>query len=346
MKRILLDATTLDAEPSGTATRLFAVVDALKVLGHTPIVWHGPAFDAVRKRRLPDVTHVIDDDPPSGPWQRWRLGGDRIKTAFSRATADLMVTEALPWTGGADLPFIYTLHDLRKLNAAWGTRLLWRQAAGEAFAVAKRIHTPTAVVADAVRREFGASTPVDVVPNVVVPRRLSEARSVDLPELPARFVVCVGHAEERKDFALIATLAERLSARGIVMVRAGRGSVGGPLVDLGVVDDAVRDALFARSLAVVCPSRVEGFGLVGLEALACGGWVVASRIPAHEEVLGDAASWFEPGDVESATKETLAAVDANAMEQAVRSTQAQARAALFGPKRLEDALAASLAAIR
>jgi glycosyltransferase involved in cell wall biosynthesis len=36
---------------------------------------------------------------------------------------------------------------------------------------------------------------------------------------------------------------------------------------------------------------VEGFGLQGLEALASGATVLASPIPAHHEILGDAAAY-------------------------------------------------------
>lgn len=49
---------------------------------------------------------------------------------------------------------------------------------------------------------------------------------------------------------------------------------------------------------VVIPSRVEGFCLVALEAMAAGVPVVASRSGALPEVLGDAALYYPPGDVE------------------------------------------------
>ena len=48
---------------------------------------------------------------------------------------------------------------------------------------------------------------------------------------------------------------------------------------------------------VVCPSKFEGFGLTGMEALACGAPVVASDIQPHREFLGDAVTYFPPGDV-------------------------------------------------
>lgn len=46
----------------------------------------------------------------------------------------------------------------------------------------------------------------------------------------------------------------------------------------------------------VIPSFYEGFGLVGLEAFACGAPVISSRITSLPEVLGDSALYFDPHD--------------------------------------------------
>ncbi|MFH1173247.1 MAG: glycosyltransferase family 1 protein [bacterium] len=49
----------------------------------------------------------------------------------------------------------------------------------------------------------------------------------------------------------------------------------------------------------VIPSFYEGFGLIGLEAMACGTPVTASDITSLPEVLGSAARYFDPQDPES-----------------------------------------------
>jgi glycosyltransferase involved in cell wall biosynthesis len=95
---------------------------------------------------------------------------------------------------------------------------------------------------------------------------------------------------------------------------------------------------------VLAPSRLEGFGLVPLEALAHGAWVVASAIPAHVEVLGDAADFFEPGDRDAAVAAIVAASKATPEERAARSARARARAATWSPARAADAFEASLRA--
>ncbi len=57
--------------------------------------------------------------------------------------------------------------------------------------------------------------------------------------------------------------------------------------------------LFAAFDVFVAPSRKEGLPLAVLEAMALGLPVVASDIPAHREVLGDASGGLATGTVEA-----------------------------------------------
>ena len=63
---------------------------------------------------------------------------------------------------------------------------------------------------------------------------------------------------------------------------------------LGSVDDEVLPALYSGAAGFVYPSIYEGFGLPPLEAMACGCPVAVSDIPAHREVCGDTAMYFDP----------------------------------------------------
>lgn len=56
--------------------------------------------------------------------------------------------------------------------------------------------------------------------------------------------------------------------------------------------------LYTHAAATVCPSLAEGFDYSGLEAMSCGSPVVASEIPVHREVYGDACSYFDPYSVQ------------------------------------------------
>jgi len=64
-------------------------------------------------------------------------------------------------------------------------------------------------------------------------------------------------------------------------------------------DVPTRDLPYYYNLAelFVYVSLYEGFGLPPVEALACGTPVLASDIPVHREVLGDAAMYVESGNV-------------------------------------------------
>lgn len=61
------------------------------------------------------------------------------------------------------------------------------------------------------------------------------------------------------------------------------------VIHTGFVDRSTLRTLFAKATALVSPSRAEGFNIVIGEALMEGTTVVASRIPAHEELWKDHA---------------------------------------------------------
>lgn len=56
--------------------------------------------------------------------------------------------------------------------------------------------------------------------------------------------------------------------------------------------------LYKHARATVCPSFAEGFDLSGVEAMASGGVVVASELPVHREIFGDAAEYFNPYSID------------------------------------------------
>jgi glycosyltransferase involved in cell wall biosynthesis len=69
----------------------------------------------------------------------------------------------------------------------------------------------------------------------------------------------------------------------------------------GVPADELR-LLYRHAQATVCPSYAEGFGYAGVEAMRCGGVVVASDLPVHREVYGDAAEYFNPYSAQEAAR--------------------------------------------
>ena len=68
---------------------------------------------------------------------------------------------------------------------------------------------------------------------------------------------------------------------------------------LGYLPDEVVPALYAGALALVFPSKYEGFGFPILEAMAMGCPVLCSRVTSLPEIAGDAARFLDPDDAEA-----------------------------------------------
>ena len=64
----------------------------------------------------------------------------------------------------------------------------------------------------------------------------------------------------------------------------------------GRISDEQLFQLYARSLAIICPSRDEGFSLPVVESMAAGVPSIASDIAAHQELVTDPALRFPPND--------------------------------------------------
>jgi glycosyltransferase involved in cell wall biosynthesis len=122
---------------------------------------------------------------------------------------------------------------------------------------------------------------------------------------PGAYVLVVGTLAAHKNLGALNVLADRLSARGLILAVTGAFgaaafSAGGETVPppaaryLGRVSDAQLKALFEHAGCFVFPSRYEGFGLPPVEAMACGCAVVATDIPALREACGAESACCDP----------------------------------------------------
>jgi alpha-1,2-rhamnosyltransferase len=125
--------------------------------------------------------------------------------------------------------------------------------------------------------------------------------------------LCVGTLEPRKNHAILLDAFERLwrdgSASSLVLIgRAGwlcetllvrikrHPEWGRRLFWFSDVGDADLDAAYAQATALIFPSRVEGFGLPLVEALARGLPVIASDIEVFREIANGHARFFSVDD--------------------------------------------------
>jgi glycosyltransferase-like protein len=348
---------THSTNPRGGVVHALELGDALHAAGHAVTV-HAPdphrrglfrttdcAFCAVPAAACPSdlaslVRQRIDDyvawfERPDTPAFDVYHAQDSIS---ANALATLVERERIPG-------YIRTVHHLDHFEQpqlmAWQTRgfltadrvlcvsKLWRDALLRDYFVSSTVvgngvnaarFTPLADAHDdAVKRRLGLNGgPVLLVVGGIEPRKNTLAILHGflrfLRVFPTAQLVIAGGASLLDHRAYRTEFAAQLSVSGI------SSGPGHPIIFLDTVDDSEMPALFRCASALVFASLREGFGLVVLEAMACGTPTVVSRIAPFTEYLGGGdCAWVDPLDPAS-----IAAGMAHACEH---SASAEFRAA-------------------
>jgi glycosyltransferase involved in cell wall biosynthesis len=128
---------------------------------------------------------------------------------------------------------------------------------------------------------------------------------------PLRYLLLVSTLEPRKNHGKLIAAWDYLTNHGMpdlklvfvgnagwdtepILASMSSAQEHGELFHLHGVPCGQLRILYREAAAVVCPSVCEGFDLSGIEAMLCGGAVVASDIPVHREVYGNACEYFDP----------------------------------------------------
>jgi glycosyltransferase involved in cell wall biosynthesis len=69
------------------------------------------------------------------------------------------------------------------------------------------------------------------------------------------------------------------------------------IITPGFISDENLPLFYNAAELVIIPSFYEGFGLIGLEAMACGTPVISSKTSSSPEILGSAALYFDPYNI-------------------------------------------------
>src|SRR6266536_1481041 len=327
--RIGLDGSSLCHSLTGVGHYTFELARALAVnypsdrfelISPTP--FHPQIVAQSERERLPNLEFI---NPESSTIRRrwWTLDLPRY---LRRAGLDLFHGTNYEIPLWRRRRILVTVHDLSSLlypqlhRKPLARRMRLRLPL--AVKLAKAIITPT----EAVRRELCSH--LNVKPEKVTaiheaPRESFHPMSPDESfvtrtrlGVESDFLLFVGTLEPRKNLLTLlkafAQLLRDTPLRSQLVVAGGEGwlmeetyafvrdaGIGDRVRLIGYVNDDELRALYSSCRAFIYPSLYEGFGLPPLEAMACGAPVIASRIAALAETIGDAAMLIDPLDVQS-----------------------------------------------
>jgi len=233
------------------------------------------------------VEHIAIDAPHYSIREIVILG-----RAADRAHLDLFHAPhyVVPFTR---VPFVVTIHDLIHLrNPNPIARLYARQMIGRAVRRSRRVLT----VSEAVKREIVSTFGCADDHVVVTPNGVGAPFSESGTAAEGRYFLYVGNDKPHKNVDVLVDAFSRIDGASLVLTGAAfdRFQSRERVVVTGFVDDAELAALYRGAIALVMPSREEGFGLPALEAMASGCAVITSNAAALVEITGDAALHVEP----------------------------------------------------
>lgn len=249
----------------------------------------------------------------------------RLPGLLSVLGTDLLYTFHFNTPIFARIPIIVTVHDLIKSHftgpdtttrSPWLynlKRLGYNLAIKHTLERARDVIVPTNTVKNDILASFPTIKPelIHVIPEAPDEIFRQPVKSIDqlVPQidLPSQYLLFVGNAYPHKNLAVLLQAFRHLKSPNLELVIVAERT---PFLSRTLAPfDQSRIHLFSgltdqelvsvyrRARLLVTPSLMEGYGLVGLEALMVGTPVLASRIPVYREVYGDKVTYFNPHSV-------------------------------------------------
>jgi glycosyltransferase involved in cell wall biosynthesis len=216
-------------------------------------------------------------------------------------------------------PRIVTIHDLIKSHFTGSdttTRSPWiyslkrygyNLVISHTLKKAQDIIVPTNAVKNDILASYPTLKPerIHVIPEAPDEIFRTTVKDVIVPGLPEKYLLFVGNVYPHKNLSLLLETLKLLPKQELVIVakpslflsRVLAPFEQGRIHHLSNLSDLELHAVYAKATALITPSLMEGYGLVGLEALMVGTPVVASNIAVYREVYGKNVTYFDPHSV-------------------------------------------------
>jgi glycosyltransferase involved in cell wall biosynthesis len=293
--RVAVDTSYAQRGVSGTAVYTERLIAALEADGIEVVRLRQP----VRGRRggrnkLRSAANAALDLA----WTR-----ELLPRAAERAKADVL-HHPLPAWSPTKIAQVVTVHDVAYARRPDDFDRTWRRIALRSHRAAVKHAGAVVAVSETTARDAAAWLRAPAERIVVAPH--GPGQEIERRESrSAEHFLYVGDDEPRKnvDALLAAHAGYRANGGAKALVLAGAAAAradasgaadaaaraGAGVIGIANPDAATLADLHSRAIALVHPSRDEGFGLTVLEAMAVGTPVIAVRNAAIEELAGDAA---------------------------------------------------------
>lgn len=303
--RVAFDTNAIYNSQAGVARYVKGLLTALGQRSDASLKVSSFAWE-VENFGAPGVTRSFKTFWRELVWARWVA-----PRSLHRMGADVYhATGSIYFAPPQGVEFVATVHDLAAIRhperfRGWQRRQ--REARLSRLLRARKFVCISRFTADELMRLCNvASDRIDVVYNGVDDLNALNVQNVILPELdlPAEFFLFVGSLEPGKNLVLLRQVYElaalrRLALPPLLIVGArwsgveGEGNPPENWSYLGRVADETLAVLYRKAVALLFPSKYEGFGLPVAEAMLSGCPVICSPVASLPEVGGDAAWYVE-----------------------------------------------------
>jgi glycosyltransferase involved in cell wall biosynthesis/SAM-dependent methyltransferase len=299
--RIVVDGVFFQFAPTGIA-RVWRTLLQLWVAGG-----HAEQLLLIdRGGTAPRIPGLATRAAPAFGYEHLEADRDLVQQICDEARADVFISSYYTLPRGT--PSVMLVHDMIPEVLGWDLRHpMWVQK-HLAMAHASRFVAVSQHTANDLRRFVERPVPVRVAHNgcdFTPPSHDEVLRMRARHGLLRPYFMLSGSRGGYKNAELFLDAFEQLgearAGYGILCTGAGRlderfAQAAGPAdLKLLMLDDHELRCAYAGALALVYPSRYEGFGLPVLEAMACGCPAITTRAASMPEVGGDAALYIDLG---------------------------------------------------